>query len=224
MLLTTRSSRPLNAAAELDRYAELVMAEHWLRTNEQEEAVSSLEATSDWVRRVERDVDFWRWVVLALHNSTQGFMVLALRGSDGLLPLRDKIASQWVEAYRTDGKYPEEKLDSFLNLYKKIQSDRILFFVHSAKFVPTGTQDRNVRKLNALRNDFIHFLPRSWFLEVSGLPRLCLDCIEVVRFLGWECGNVLWHEEPRQDRALAALERARIGLELMEKRYATSSA
>jgi len=198
------------------------MAEHWLRTDEQEEAVSALEATSDWVRRVERDVDFWRWVILALHNATQGFMVLALRGSDGLLPLRDKVAAQWMEAYRTGGKYPKEKLDSFLNLYEKIQSDQILFFTHSAKFVPSDNHEYGIRKLNALRNQFIHFLPRSWYLEVSGLPRICLDCIDVIRFLGWNCGNIVWNMESHQDRALAALGHAQIGLDLMEKRYAES--
>lgn len=59
------------------------MAEHWLKTDERE-AASALEAVAEWSGRVATKVDYWKWVVFALHNATQGFMVLSLRGSNGL--------------------------------------------------------------------------------------------------------------------------------------------
>jgi len=167
------------------------MTEYWLRTDEHEEAVSSLEAAAVWSVQIEKKMDYWKWVVLAIHNASQGFMVLALRGSDGLRPLKDNVAAEWLTEYQEGGEYPMEKLDSFLNLYKKVKSDTMLFFVHSKKFTPIGSQGRSDKKLNSLRDDFIHFLPRSWSLEVSGLPRICLDCLALMEFLGWECGNVV---------------------------------
>ena len=200
------------------------MTERWLRTNEHEEATSALEAVAEWSERVQRDIGYWRWVVLALHNTVQGFMVLSLRGSDGLRPLKDDVAAQWLTAYREGGQYPVEKLDTFLNLYKKVKSQRMLFFVHSKTVTPTGTQGRSMKRLNALRNDFVHFLPRSWSLEVSGLPEICLDCLAVVEFLAWECGNIFWLKEGQRDRVQAAIALARSNLGNLGRSYASPAA
>lgn len=200
------------------------MTERWLRTNEHEEATSALEAVAEWAARVETDIGYWRWVVVALHNTVQGFMVLALRGSDGLRPLKDDIAAKWLAAYRDGGEYPVEKLDSFLNLYKKVQSDKMLFFVNSKQVIPSRTLGRSMKKLNSLRNDFVHFLPRCWSLEVSGLPEICLDCLALVEFLSWECGNIIWHEEERRERVNAAIALARKNFKNLESVNATRAA
>lgn len=200
------------------------MAEHWLRTDEYEEAISALEAASEWIGRIDTKMDYWKWVILAVHNATQGFMVLALRGSDGLRPLRKDVAAAWLEAYRESSEYPVEKLDSFLDLYKKVKSDTMLFFVHSKKFAPVGSQDRSIKKLNSLRNDFIHFLPKSWSLEVSGLPQICIDCLALVEFLGWECGNIAWHEEKHHSRAQKTLDASRELLKALERTYGKAGA
>jgi hypothetical protein len=200
------------------------MTEFWLRTNEHEEATSALEAVAEWSQRVERDIGYWRWVVLALHNAAQGFMVLALRGSDGLRPLRDDVAANWLTAYREGGEYPVEKLDTFLNLYKKVQSDTMLFFVHSKKVIPSRTLGRSMKKLNSLRNDFVHFLPKSWSLEVSGLPEICLDCLALVEFMAWECGNIIWHNEEHRVRVHAAITLARNHFMSLDHIYTTRNA
>jgi hypothetical protein len=216
------SAGALPGTAEGQRHA--TMTEQWLRTDEREEAVSALEAVAEWSGRVATKIDYWKWVVLALHNATQGFMVLALRGSDGLRPLKEDVATAWLTAYREGSDYPVEKLDSFLNLYKKVKSDSMLFFIHSKKFIPSGSQSRSIKKLNSLRNDFIHFLPRSWSLEVSGLPEICLDCLALVESLGWECGNVLWHKEEHRERAQAAIGLARSHFKMLERVYVVQDA
>ncbi|MCL5743628.1 MAG: hypothetical protein M1541_06840 [Acidobacteria bacterium] len=200
------------------------MTEHWLRTDEHEEAVSALESVAEWSGRLETKIDYWKWVVLAMHNATQGFMVLALRGSNGLLPLRDDIAKAWLTAYGEGGEYPTEKLDSFLNLYKKIKSEAMLFHADSKNSTPSGSQGGSIKKLNSLRDDFIHFLPTSWSLEVSGLPKICLDCLDAVEFLGWESGNVRWYEDKHRARARAALDTARLHLKAIEKAYTSNAA
>ena len=148
-------------------------------------------------------------------------MVLALRGSDGLRPLRDDIAAKWLATYREGGQYPVEKLDSFLNLYTKVRSDTMLFFVHSKKVIPSPTLSRSIKKLNALRNEFVHFLPRSWSLEVSGLPEICLDCLGLVEFLAWECGNIIWYKEEHQERGKVAIASARNHFISLNRIYAT---
>jgi hypothetical protein len=192
--------------------------EVWLKTDETEEAVSALEMVAEQSVHVREDSYRWKWVVLAVHNALHGFMVLALRGGDGLRPLRDHVAGAWLKAYREGRSPPQERLDSFLNLYKKIKSDRMLFYVHSKRFSPEGSQEDSVKKLNSLRNDFIHFLPRMWLLEVGGLPQICLDCLDVTQFLGWQCGNIFWRNEKHEGRAEQALSISRNALESWARR------
>lgn len=79
------------------------------------------------MEKVLDDTYYWKWSVVSLHNSLQGFMVCALTGSNGLNALRDDVAKAWIEALNSgNGNYKIRKLDCFLNLYKKIKSKRIV--------------------------------------------------------------------------------------------------
>lgn len=182
------------------------MNEKWLRTDETLEAISALEMVALSLKRVQKDFYQWKWAILALHSSLQGFMVLALRGGSGLNCLKDDIAKEWLRAYRANEKLPKERLDTFLNLYKKIKNPvRMQFYIHSKPFKPSETHGYNVKSLNKIRNEFIHFVPKGWSLEVSGLPNIFHDCLNIIEFLGWECGNNIFYDDTFNSRAKIAL-------------------
>lgn len=191
----------------------------WLRTNETEEAISALEMLAEMAQCLANDRYRWKWTIISMHNALQAFMVIALRHSDGLLTLKDKIAAQWLKWYREGGEFPRQKLDNFQNLYKKVQGDGMLRYVNSKRFEAGPQHDRAVKKLNELRNEFIHFVPKGWSLELTGLPEICLDCLEIIEFLGWESENVLWYEECQQERATLALKDARNLLAELKQEY-----
>ena len=193
--------------------------ELWLRTNEHEEAISALEMVAEASALVLKDNYRWKWVLIATHNVLQGFMVLALRRGNGLKTLKDKIAVKWLKAYSEGGAYPKEELDTFLNLYKKVKSEQMIYLVHSQPFTANGNHDKSVKKLNSFRNEFIHFVPKSWSLELTGLPGICLDCLEVVEFLGWQSGNVPWYKKQHKERAEIALKKAILNLEYAKNNY-----
>ena len=184
----------------------------YLRTDEAEEAVSSLESTAEFLRAVRTDRYRWKWVILALHAAAQGFMVLALRGGNGLLALRDDVAEKWLDAYYNEKPYPEERLDSFLNLYKKVKSDRAKILGNSRPYSPVGTEGRSIKKLNELRDEFIHFTPKGWSLELSGLPRICSESVNMIEFLHRDSGNILLHNESHHQRISKAIRDIRSAL------------
>ena len=165
-----------------------------MRTDTYVEAVAALEMCCEQLLLVANDISRWRWVVISLHISLQGFMVLALQGTNGLAVLPKELEQEWLEAYRNDSTLPVEKLDNFLNLYEKIKRNRMLLYGGSKLFVPTGQQTESVKKLNRYRNDFIHFLPKSWSLGVTGLPKICIDCMLVIKFLYSDSGNIHWND------------------------------
>jgi hypothetical protein len=170
--------------------------DRYYRTDEEAEAADALLAALRFSRDIGSNLRQWRWTIIALHNAVQGFMVLSLRHGNGLLALSPKCMVAWLNAYEArTGRYPEEKLDTYLGLYAKVKSANHGAVGGNLRFAPRGSQGRSIRKLDELRNNFIHFTPKGWSLEVSGLPRIVLDSLSLVAFLGWETSNILWHDE-----------------------------
>ena len=183
----------------------------YLRTDTQEEAISALQMAASSLEAIAIDCYRWKWAVLALHAAVQGFMVLGLRGSNDFEVLSSAAAKDWLAAVEAGDPPPldQKRLDSFLGLYRKVKSDRMLRYVNSKQFRPGKTHDRSLAMLNELRNEFTHFLPKHWSLEVSGLPSICGDCLDLIEFLGWDSGNVMWIDEGSETRAHRALAEAR---------------
>lgn len=146
-------------------------------------------------------------------------MVLALWNGNGLLALRDKIAAKWLLAYEKGGPYPVEKLDEFLNLYKKVKDKGNFHVVDAGPFVPGPTHDASFIRLNEYRNEFIHFTPKGWSLQLFGLPRVGLDALDLIQFFGWESTAVLWHKQALVSRAKRAVTRLRQTLHTLEGTY-----
>lgn len=192
--------------------------ETWLRTDEHQEAVSALEFAAEQASSVDSDVYRWKWVILGMHTAVQVYMVLALRGSDGLGPLKDEVAAKWLEAYRAgEEKLPEERLDTYKNLYKKVKTG---LAYGAPPFDPVGSQGRSIKKLDELRDEFVHFTPKGWSLEVSGLPEICMDCIRLIRYLAFESGSTVWYREADEVRAEKIVEAAEDVFAQLAEQYA----
>ena len=175
------------------------------------EAVSALEVSSDELARVLKDSYRWKWAILALHSALQGMMALTLRGGNNLRVLKPQDAKRWLDAYESGAPLPANlQMDDFLNLYKKIKSDTILFYETSKKFTPEGTQGKSIKDLNRLRNQFVHFTPCTFALILNGLPEMTIDCLKIAWFLAHDSGNIDWPEElvGRMEKAFRAAAKA----------------
>lgn len=193
----------------------------YLRTDEESEAAEALCMATRLADDLETDHSMWRWVIVAMHNAVQGFMVLSLRHGNGLLALSDKSFKEWMEAHEKGGPYPrKEKLDTYMGLYRKIKSTELGRLGGNQRFMPKDAEGKSIKKLNDLRNEFIHFTPKGWSLEVDGLPRICTDCLRLVEFLGWETENIFWHEPRHRERAQLCCRKLREQMATMERVYA----
>lgn len=192
---------------------------HFLRTDEREEAIRSLEWAAQQASSISEDSYQWKWVLIALHNAVQGIMVLALWNGNGLLALRDKVASKWLDAYNNGGPYPVEKLDEFLNLYKKVKDKNNFHVIGAGPFSPGASHDKSFTLLNSYRNEFIHFTPKGWSLELRGLPRVCLDALDLIEFFAWQSTAILWYKQALMPRAKHAAKHMRRTLHTLEVAY-----
>jgi hypothetical protein len=196
----------------------------YLRTDEEAEAANAVKMAAQFAERAHEDIHLWRWIIIAMHNAAQGTMVLSLRHGNGLLALSDECYAAWVKAYEKHEPPPPEKLDSYLNLYKKVKHSQWGQVGGNKRFVPSGCEGKDIKQLNSLRNDFIHFTPKGWSLEVDGLPKICLSTARLISFLALETQNVFWHEEESRtllEQSLAAFSKS---MNELHARYAASAA
>jgi len=173
---------------------------NYIHTNEYLECLNSLMFVSELTRKLKTTPYYWKWVIISFHNAIQSLMVMSLQGTNGLLTLKKKSEEAWLKSYY-EGSQNRSKLelDNFLNLYDKIKSTNHLSFEHSKQYCPPGNQDFSVKTLNSLRNDFIHFGSRFWSVEISGLPKIILDCLDIAIFQCEFSGTIFFTDSrPRE--------------------------
>jgi hypothetical protein len=182
------------------------------RTNEKLEAINSLEFVSEQVDKVSDDISKWKWIIIGLHNALQNYMVCALRGTENTNVLSKKSSNNWLTEFfnrmhspKDKWKYPEERLDSFTNLFEKMQSDMMKKYSNGKAFIPTQSQIDSVIDLNLFRNEFIHFVPKGWSLGITGLPTLVVEVLGIIEFLAFESSNIRWSEESEKTRTRNAI-------------------
>lgn len=196
------------------------MGENYLITDGFVETVTDFEIFADEMARISSDSYHWKWAILSMHSGLQGMMVLALQGSNGLHVLKKDDATRWLDAYEQGGPLPSDlQLDYFLELYKKIKGDFMIMYVHSRKFQPTGTQGGSIKFLNRIRNEYVHFTPKVWALELGALPDKLLDTLDIAEFLAWTSGNVFWKDNDLEKRIREAFKSSRISLVALKTEY-----
>lgn len=167
------------------------MSEIWLRTDEREDAIASLKLYVDALSKVRADIVYWKWAIVSLHSAVQSLMAFHLGFGNDLLVMTQEDAEAWLEAHESGAAYPETKMDSFLNLYKKIKKHDVLGY----KFSPSGQQGASIKRLNWFRNEFVHFMPKGWSIEMSGMPGICLDNLNIMKSLNDGPVSMRWEDE-----------------------------
>lgn len=170
----------------------------WLRTDEIEEFIGGLEHCAELAGAVGDNVMRWKWLILALHNTLQGVCTCALRGQDtaGISMLTESSAKKvwhWLDVKsRKDpnSPMPDEKLAAMTELYKRVQKTEYLNEAH--RLATHDQMNKDVKKLNELRNRFSHFVPGGFSLEVSGMPRIIRHCCDAIEHLGLK-HPTFWH-------------------------------
>jgi hypothetical protein len=175
---------------------EKAMPEDWLRTDEKENAVDSLEMTAELLRRMKdtNTKSLWKWISISLFNALYGFCICAIQGTNP-----DRVR----EIDKRTGQF-KDKLISFPEALKRTQEHGWMHqFTQSQTLTLTTDQKQNIEKLRKdIRNNFEHFTPKGWSIEISGMPEIVSDAIDVIEFLTLSSGNPLWDIDSKQEQRI----------------------
>jgi hypothetical protein len=168
---------------------------------------------------VENDEQAWKWVALSLHSALQGACVCHVVTT--FVPVgavTSKNAGEWIaymESARSDSeaKPPSIKLLNLPDLLKKVRKPRSAGNAGNSDGGPiTDSEMHWLRRFHEqIRNEFTHFSPKGWSIEISGIPaltELIVRIISSIDEIGWAFRheNEAWRSELRSDlRTLANL-------------------
>jgi hypothetical protein len=98
------------------------------------------------------------------------------------------------------------RLISFKEAMKRCQDDRYMqMTIMSNKLKLSNEQKISLSELNnEFRDNIEHYIPKSWIIEIHGMPQISIDVLDIIRFLAIEAGNYT-HLKPSQVRRVKSL-------------------
>lgn len=150
----------------------------YLRLTEETNALDYLQRAYQFICQAETDVLAWKRAVIALYGALYGFAICACRGTN-----------PYTVTYKT--KKGEDRLISFDKALKLCQDPEWMrMTIHSKHLELSQQQKRSIQILKDwLRNNFEHYKPTAWPIEIHGMPQVAIDVLEVIRFLALDTGN-----------------------------------
>ncbi|MEM6905670.1 MAG: hypothetical protein AAF568_07225 [Pseudomonadota bacterium] len=159
----------------------------------------------------------WKWVVIGLHNALTGVCVCALTQTDGSGVWKSKQEKEFRAALYandvSDTTDADEVLrDGFVESLKELLK-RLEIHINLSQedCWRHGKDDREryLRLLHSLRNDFTHFRPQAWSIELAGLPTMVAVIIDFIEEIGLETEYHTHNPFPELDLAerIAAIRR-----------------
>jgi hypothetical protein len=152
----------------------------WIRTDEAEDVAGSIRHALRCAGFVSQDEQAWKWVALSLHSALQGACVCHLTTSFSPVgAVTSRNAAEWIafadqSRVNPETECPRTELMPLPDLLKAVRKP------HSAGdrtnkngiAIGEGELDWLKRFHKGVRNQFIHFAPMGWSLEVSGIPEI----------------------------------------------------
>lgn len=156
------------------------MAENWIRTDEAEDVAGSIRHIIRAAQFVEEDPQAWKWVVMALHSALQGACICHLTTTAAPVgSVTERNTREWLtyfEESRTNpkAKPPKTHLMGLPDLLKAVRKPSSAGDGSNVDGVAISESELNwlLRFHKEIRNQFAHFEPMGWSIEVSGIPEI----------------------------------------------------
>ena len=158
----------------------------YITTDERLDVLASLEACADNLARTRESDRAWKWVVLSMHSALQGAMVCHLSGGAQIGALKGNCAKSWLN-WLNERKYVEDEVPpkSFVasapELLRRLTGSSHRFENDCGQVIEiTEAQSRSFKSLHDLRNEFTHFHPKGWSVEMALIRESASDVLEIL--------------------------------------------
>ena len=155
----------------------------YIEIDERVDVLASLECCAFSLQQTEQLDRAWKWVVLSLHSALQGAMVCHLNGTAELGALQESSARKSHKWYdeNCSNKFPREFVASADELFKRLWCERCRIEKATGGVIKITRQQQNsFDRLHRLRNEFTHFSPKGWCIELAYIQEMIGDILDVI--------------------------------------------
>lgn len=172
------------------------MQDVWISTDEAEDVAGSIRHALLCFEQTNSDEQAWKWLALSLHSALQGACVCHLVTTASPIGATTvKNAAEWFNYHESQRsgenvKAPQTRLMNLPDLLKAIREPNSAG--DRSNVIGVNLDDSELKWLTRfhtdIRNQFTHFEPMGWSIEVSGLTQiaaLAARIIEEITGFGW---------------------------------------
>ncbi len=168
----------------------------YLRLDEKINAIDYLEKAHISIKESTNDKMAWKWAIIALHNALYGFAICACAGTT------PDIVAPKIQKGKNKG---QRQLISLNKALKYCQNPQYMNkYVFSKHLILSNNQKDSINWVTErLRNQFEHFSPKGWSIELHGITHISIDILDIIRFLTVDTKNIRF--SPTQLRKIKSL-------------------
>lgn len=183
---------------------------NFIDTDEQRDVLVSLEELKRQLHRVSEDPTAWKWVIVSLGSALNGGLTCHLSGTMQVGALETRVANKTITALQHDvmEPIPSPFLAKPKELLSRAMSGERIERTCDALAV-TDSQKRSFGLVFKWRNQFLHFSPQGWSIEVTGLPEMIRDCVAILQKIendGWSFRRLKSAERKQLKDVLVGIE------------------
>lgn len=174
----------------------------FIRTDEHQDVLASLEQCAFSLAQVRRSERAWKWVILSLHSALQGAMACHLSGTEQLGALEKRSVENWhqwnekcIQDDAEDSGDPRrkrlarERLADTNELFRRLHCSEARIEDGCGRVISITDQQRaSFQLLHDRRNEFTHFSPKSWIIDLCSIKQAIEDVLNVLCLIaddGW---------------------------------------
>ncbi|MEP1206076.1 MAG: hypothetical protein ABJL64_20130 [Rhizobiaceae bacterium] len=173
------------------------MADEFVSFTETSDVSCSLQMVQETLKSVDLNPQGWKWVILGTFAALQTAMVGHLSGTANLGALSVRSRREFDDWHKLRaqrpriecGDSPDEYLAAPRVLFERLIDESRRTETAGGPIEVTQKQQKTYEQIHThFRNNFTHFPPMTWLIEVGGLPdMICelLDLIEAIKADGW---------------------------------------
>lgn len=165
----------------------------YLELTEVTNAIDYLNRVKFFAEEALNDPTAWKWVIISLHGALYGFAISALVGTN-----YDRVLSNRKKRGNDKGiRKAKPHLIPFNEAIRRCQDPNWMEQnIFSKILTLTIKQKKSIRLLQeVLRNNFEHFVPKSWVIDLYGMPEVSINVLNVIRFLAVDSRNCYYHTQ-----------------------------
>jgi len=145
---------------------------------------------------------------LALHSALQGACVCHLTTTAAPLGAVTKDnAAEWISYFEESrenqkAKHPDTKLMSLPDLLKAVRKQGSGGGINNGQVEISDIELVWLKRIHSnIRNQFVHFAPLGWSIEVSGVPQIGQLIARIIKDIH-DCGWAFRHLDPTKKNAM----------------------